>query len=171
MSAVRIVRDLGLEASLGASAKARSRARGGVHRLRVLCELAPLACGVLLMLAALPPEALASTSWATGVEAPLPANASTSTGDGGGLDSVSCASAGNCTAVGSYFYSAGHYTGQMLTETSGIWTAGVEASLPANAGTDSDGGLGSVSCASAGNCTAVGGYRGQLGPRTGAAVD
>ena len=110
------------------------------------------------MLAVLPPEALASTNWATGVEAPLPANASTSPGNGGGLQSVSCASAGNCTAVGSYFYSDGSYTGLMLTETSGTWATGVEAPLPANAGTNSNGGLSSVSCASAGNCTAVGGY-------------
>ena len=143
-----------------ASAKARSRQRGrsGGLRLRVLCGVALLACGGLLMLAALPGEALASTNWATGVEASLPANASMSSGDGGGLGSVSCASAGNCTAVGNYFYSAGHYTGQMLTETSGTWAAGIEASLPANAGTNSNGGFGSVSCASAGNCTAVGGY-------------
>jgi hypothetical protein len=62
-------RVLGLVASVGASAKAGSRARGGVHRLRVLCGLAPVARGVVLMLAALPPEALASTNWATGVQA------------------------------------------------------------------------------------------------------
>ena len=148
-------RVLGLAASVGASAKARSRARGGVHRLRVLCGLAPLACGVLLMLAALPPEALASTNWAAGVEASLPANARTNPNVF--LGSVSCASAGNCTAVGFYTDSSGHSQGLLLSETSGTWAAGVEASLPANAGTNPNVRL-SVSCASAGNCTAVGSY-------------
>ena len=239
-------RVLGLAASAGASAKARSRARGGVHRLRVLCGLASLACGVLLMLAALPPQALASTNWATGVEASLPANAGKNpdagfapvwlgvvrlggelhrrrrlrrqlgprtgaaverdvghvgdrrqgaaarkrrhkpgrqprpgvvrlggelhrrrhlrrqlrppgaafdrdlgeVGDGRrgvaarkrrheqsgrGLFSVSCASAGNCTAVGDYDASSDREQGLLLTETSGRWATGVEASLPANA--------------------------------------
>jgi hypothetical protein len=117
--------------------------------------LAPLACGVLLMLAALPPEALASTNWAAGVEASLPANARTNPNVF--LGSVSCASAGNCTAVGFYTDSSGHSQGLLLSETSGTWAAGVEASLPANAGTNPNVRL-SVSCASAGNCTAVGSY-------------
>jgi hypothetical protein len=150
-------RVLGLAASVGASAKTRSRhrARGGVHRLRVLCGLAPLACGVLLMLAALPPEALASTNSATGVEASLPANAGTN--PHAGLGSVSCASAGNCSAVGGYTDSSGHRQGLLLTETSGTWATGVEASLPANAGTNPEVSL-TISCGSAGNCTAVGSY-------------
>ncbi len=154
-------RVLGLVASVGASAKARSRARGGVHRLRVLCGLAPVACGVLLMLAAFPPGALASTNWAAGVEASLPANARTNP-EIYGL-AVSCASAGNCTAVGSYFDSLGHLQGLLLTETSGTWAAGVEPSLPANAGTNSSVSVYRVSCASAGNCTAVGGYEDSSG--------
>ena len=151
-------RVLGLAASVGASAKARSWARGGVHRLRVLSGLAPVACGVLLMLAALPAEALASTNWATGVEASLPANARTNPGILAGICSLSCASAGNCTAVGSYFDSSGHLQGVLLSETSGTWATGVQAPLPANAGTNPSASAYPVSCASAGNCTAVGGY-------------
>ena len=149
-------RVLGLAASVGASAKARSWARGGVHRFRVLSGLAPVACGVLLMLAALPAEALASTNWATGVEASLPANARTNP-DVYGL-AVSCASAGNCTGVGDYFDSSGRLQGVLLSETSGTWAAGVEPSLPANAGANPSVSVYRVSCASAGNCAAVGGY-------------
>ncbi len=108
------------------------------------------------MVAALPPEALASTNWATGVEASLPANARTNPGIEG--LAVSCASAGNCTAVGSYFDSSGHLQGVLLSETSGKWGVGVEPSLPANAGTNSSASVYRVSCASTGNCTAVGGY-------------
>ena len=110
-------RVLALAASAGASAGAGSRARGGVHRLRLLCGLASLACGVVLMLAALPPQALASTNWATGVEASLPANAGTNPDAGFApvLGSVSCASAGNCTAVGTYDDSSRHEQGLLLT--------------------------------------------------------
>jgi hypothetical protein len=118
--------------------------------------LAPLACGVLLMLAALPPEALASANWSTGVEASLPANAGTTHQAALGL--VSCTSAGNCTAIGGYEDTSRHFHALLLTETSGTWATGVEASLPANAGTNPDVSLASVSCGSAGNCTAVGSY-------------
>ena len=102
-------RVLGLAASAGARAEARSRARGGVHRVRVVCGLAPLACGVLLVLVALPSEALAAANSPAGVEAPLPANAGKN--PDAYVSSVSCASAGNCTAVGSYTDSSGHSRG------------------------------------------------------------
>jgi hypothetical protein len=160
-------RVLGLAASVGPSAEACSRARGGVHRLRVLSGLPPVACGVLLMLVAVPPQALASANLGTGVQASLPANAGKNTD--ALVNSVSCASAGNCTAVGSYTDSSGHGQGLLLSETSGRWAAGVEASLPANAGTNPDAFSDrvSVSCASAGNCTAVGGYKDSSGHQQG----
>jgi hypothetical protein len=96
-------------------------------------------------------------SWATGVEAALPAGG-TSIPDSG-VASVSCASAGNCTAVGPYYDSSGTTHGLLLTQTAGSWATGVEAALPAGASaTDPEAGAGSVSCTSAGNCTASGGY-------------
>jgi hypothetical protein len=69
----------------------------------------------------------------------------------GQFNSVSCASVGNCTAVGS---TIDGFTPQPIaaTETNGIWG-------PAVAISGSLGGLGSlasVSCTSAGNCVAVG---------------
>jgi hypothetical protein len=94
-----------------------------------------------------------SGTWANGVQAPLPANGASLRQSG----SVSCVSAGNCTAVGSYADSSGNAQGLLLTETSGTWAA-AEAALPANAGSDPGVGLASVSCVSAGNCTAVGNY-------------
>src|SRR5439155_6116727 len=45
-----------------------------------------------------------------------------------------------------------------LSETAGTWATGVEASPPANAGPDPGVSLTSVSCASVGNCGAVGNY-------------
>jgi hypothetical protein len=97
-----------------------------------------------------------SGSWATGVEATLPANAGSP--QEVTLSSVSCASAGNCTAIGSYEDGSGNSQGLLLTETSGSWATGVEATLPANAGSHPNISLSLVSCASAGNCTAVGRY-------------
>jgi hypothetical protein len=76
------------------------------------------------------------------------------------LDSVSCASAGNCTAVGEYRADSGSFEGLLLTETSGRWAAGVEATLPSNAKANGNTYVNSVSCASAGNCSAVGYYSG-----------
>lgn len=98
--------------------------------------------------------------WATGVEAVLPANAGASAAiPGAFVRQVSCASAGNCSAVGTYVDSSGNQEGLLLTEKAGSWSAAVEAALPTNAVSSNQfvqwGGL---SCASAGNCTAVGQY-------------
>ncbi len=92
----------------------------------------------------------AAASWATGVEA-LPANPPSNGVPGPGfLNSVSCASPGNCGAL---------VTGEnLLTESAGSWATGMEPSLPANAAAGSAGLLYSVSCGAAGNCSAVGQY-------------
>jgi PASTA domain-containing protein len=100
--------------------------------------------------------------WTRGVEAVLPANANPSLGVL--FTSVSCVSAGNCTAVGTYYtglggiYEDGGREGLLLTEKAGHWARGVEAVLPADAASDPVVTLSAVSCASAGNCTAVGSY-------------
>src|SRR5439155_24465831 len=97
-------------------------------------------------------------AWAAGVEATPPAGAATNPVVN--PDSVSCASAGNCSAVGSYNDNSvpSHTQGVLLTESAGTWAAGAEAALPAGAATDPGVSLGSVSCPSAGNCSAVGNY-------------
>ena len=99
----------------------------------------------------------ADGTWAAGVEAVLPANARSSD-QSVALTSVSCPSAGNCTAVGSYLDSSPSFQGLLLSETGGTWGTGVEVSLPADNQGSGGGFLNSVSCASAGNCTAVGYY-------------
>jgi hypothetical protein len=96
-------------------------------------------------------------AWAVGVEATLPAGAATNPGVF--VNSVSCASAGNCSAVGYYIDSSAQTQGVLLTESAGAWAQGVEATLPpAGAATDPLVNLSSVSCPSAGNCSAVGDY-------------
>jgi hypothetical protein len=97
-------------------------------------------------------------AWQTGVEVALPADAN-STQPTAGLTEVSCASVGNCSAVGEYGNSSGNEPGLLVTETAGTWGKGVEATLPANAAvTEQFVGLFSISCSSAGSCTAVGTY-------------
>src|SRR5439155_763647 len=100
-----------------------------------------------------------SGRWAAGIEA-SPITHETTGDYTAGSNSVSCASAGNCTAVHNYItLSPATNKGLLLSERSGRWVAATEASLPADAGTDRFVQLFSVSCASAGNCTAVGIYQ------------
>ena len=101
-------------------------------------------------------------SWAIGTEAVLPANAGAS--PQAEPAAVSCATAGNCSAVGKYVDSSGNVEGLLLNETAGHWGTGAEAILPANAGTpNANVFLNSISCPSAGNCSAVGTYDDQSG--------
>jgi hypothetical protein len=93
-------------------------------------------------------------TWGPGVEATLPANASSSSE----LLAISCPSAENCTAVGAYIASSGHWAGLMLSETAGTWDTAVEATLPANASSAPGANNYIVQCISVGNCTAVGRY-------------
>ena len=108
---------------------------------------------MLLALAAQSSEAFAA-SWAPGLEAGLPANAAST--PIAYLNSVSCASAGNCSAVGYYYDGSVSQQGLLLTETAGTWATGVEASPPANAGSNPAVHANSASCGAAGNCSAVG---------------
>jgi hypothetical protein len=116
-------------------------------------------------------------SWHAGTEPQPPAPAATK-GDrnistpGNRLSFVACASAGNCTAVGTYTdkdATAGEYP-WVLQETAGRWASGVPARLPADANAHGDSerggtapffGFTGLTCPSAGNCTAVGGYWGK----------
>ena len=121
-------------------------------------------------------------TWGAGVEPELPPNADTSPDPnqpdvGGGLEFVSCPAAGECTAVGWYTNKdAGHSVYPwVLTESGGTWSAGQDALLPADAsilgefekGPSPFFGFTGLSCPSAGNCTAVGGYEGTNGAEEG----
>jgi cytochrome c551/c552 len=78
-------------------------------------------------------------------------------GGNGALMSLSCASTGNCTAGGTYTDAAGHQQAVVVDETDGTW--GDAQEVPGTAGLNVSGAyVQSVSCASAGNCGAVGTY-------------
>jgi hypothetical protein len=106
--------------------------------------------------------------WAPGVEAQLPANASTNEGSYLypviSLGPVSCAPNGDCTAVGGYGDDHSHQFGMILSEHAGHWGPAKETPLPADAGPNPQQGnapvspMGAVACPSAGKCSAVGWY-------------
>jgi hypothetical protein len=91
------------------------------------------------------------------------------------VQSVSCASAGNCAAVGRYADTSGG-EGLLVSERDGVWGDGVEAPLPADAawGPAASRGpwrqafLSSVSCPSVGECVAVGEYQARAARSSGA---
>jgi Fibronectin type III domain len=81
------------------------------------------------------------------------------------LQAISCASAGNCTAVGSYHDANGYAEAMSVTQSGGTWGAVTPATYP----TDSSGNsieaaqpgasFTSVSCVGPGDCTAAGQFK------------
>jgi len=78
----------------------------------------------------------------------------------GSLNSVWCASRGNCVAVGARQTVAGYPQPVVVTERSGTWGRSVLAPVPGDASMtpDNGAGLASVSCSSMKDCVAVGNY-------------
>jgi hypothetical protein len=77
--------------------------------------------------------------------------------------SMSCASAGNCSAGGDYLDRSGHYQAFAVTEVSGTWRASVE--VPGTGARNKGGNaqVSTVSCGSPGRCSAGGYYTGTNG--------
>ncbi len=103
----------------------------------------------------------------------VPGSETLNSGGSAQINSVSCASAGDCTAGGNFTDSAGGTQALVVTEAGGNW--GTAQELPGSGALNSagDATVAVVSCASAGNCGIVGGYDIQLSgsglPETGEA--
>ncbi len=95
--------------------------------------------------------------WSPAIE--VPGLATLNTGGNAEVNSVSCASAGNCTAGGDYADRHGHGQGFVAAEQNGVWSPAIKVPGLATLNTGRDAEVNSVSCASAGNCTAGGNYR------------
>jgi hypothetical protein len=96
--------------------------------------------------------------WRRAIE--VPGSEILNAGGGATVYSVSCPSAGNCAAVGHYTDGSGLSQAFVVSETNGTWGKAIE--VPGTAGLNKLGisiGPDFVSCASAGNCAGVGGYR------------
>ena len=98
----------------------------------------------------------AGGTWGTATE--VPGTAALNTGGSAAVNSVSCASAGNCSAGGSYLDGPDHGQAFVVSEVGGTWGTAIE--VPGTAALNTGGGaaVNSVSCASAGNCSAGGSY-------------
>jgi hypothetical protein len=93
-----------------------------------------------------------------GTAQPVPSLAALNQGGAAAVSSVSCASAGNCSAAGYYTDGAGHQQVFVLSETNGTWGTAVQAPGSGKLNADGYALVNSVSCGSAGNCVAVGQY-------------
>jgi hypothetical protein len=107
-------------------------------------------------------------TWKNAIE--VPGLAALNQGKNAYATSVSCASAGNCTAGGTYLDSAKHNQAFVVSEVNGTW--GAARQVPGTATLNSGGYafVQSVSCASAGKCSAGGGYTGSAGNRQAFAI-
>ena len=76
------------------------------------------------------------------------------------VNSISCSSAGNCSAAGFYQDNAG-YQAFVVDEVGGTWGAAQEVAGALN--TQNGASVSSISCSSAGNCSAGGQYRDSAG--------
>jgi hypothetical protein len=95
-------------------------------------------------------------TWRAAIEAP--GLAALNKGGNAEINSISCASAGNCSAGGDYRDGSGHTQAFVAGETNGTWRAAIEVPGTAALNLGGNATLGSVSCASAGNCGAGGFY-------------
>jgi len=90
----------------------------------------------------------------------IPGSAALNTGGYAQVSSVSCASAGNCSAGGYYTDSRGYEQLMVVNEVNGTWHDAIEIPGTAALNLGDNVGVSSVSCASAGNCSAGGWYMG-----------
>jgi hypothetical protein len=95
--------------------------------------------------------------WHTAIE--VPGSGALNKGGHANLSSVSCASAGNCSAGGYYTNRSGHAQAFVVSEVSGRWRTAREAPGTGALNVRGNADVSSVSCASAGNCSAGGAYR------------
>jgi hypothetical protein len=105
--------------------------------------------------------AVSDGTWGQAKE--VPGTAALNAGGQAGIASVSCASAGNCSAGGSYEDASGHAQAFVAGEVDGMWGQAKEVPGTATLNSGGDAGVLSVSCASAGNCSAGGEYEGTSG--------
>ena len=99
---------------------------------------------------------LSSHVWGAAEE--VPGTAALNRGGAAEIGSVSCSSAGNCSAGGAYTDSSGRGQAFVVNQVNGTWHTAIE--VPGTAALNKGGvaGVASVSCASAGNCSAGGHY-------------
>ena len=114
-----------------------------------------IACSLSLL--ALPAAAMSTAPrWQSAKVVSLPSGA---TGlPNGFLPALSCPSAGNCSAGGAYSESSGSVQGRLLSEVKGVWKTPTRLVPPSRADADPSLTINALSCATTGNCAAVGSF-------------
>lgn len=105
--------------------------------------------------------------WHTARE--IPGTAALNEGGNAQGVSISCPSAGNCTATGGYYNASGAQQPFVVSEVNGRWRTATQVTGIAAPGTGAM--IWSVSCASAGNCSAGGDYTDTNGAQQAFMVD
>jgi hypothetical protein len=96
-------------------------------------------------------------TWGTAIE--VPGTAALNQAGNADISSVSCASAGNCSAGGYYWDGSDHFQAFVVSQVNGTWGTAIEVPGTAALNQGGNASISSVSCASAGNCSAGGQYR------------
>jgi hypothetical protein len=96
-------------------------------------------------------------TWRTATR--LPGVAALNAGGNAQVTAVSCASAGDCGAVGGYTDGSGHAQAFVASEMNGTWRTAEEVPGLAALNAGGNAAIASVSCASAGHCGAAGRYK------------
>ena len=122
--------------------------------------VAPLASGSAAASTSAVAASLGGPVWGTAIE--VPGTAALNRGGDAVINSVSCASAGNCSAAGDYADSSGHQV-FVVSQGGGTWHTAIEVPGTAALNRGGQARVNSVSCAAAGNCSAGGRYLGSSG--------
>jgi hypothetical protein len=115
----------------------------------------------IITLALSVPAGAALPAWSTAKAVALPSGAKGI--PDGFLPTLTCVSAGNCEAGGSYTNANNQVEGLILNETNGVWTAPTTLIAPAGAAADPGVTIYALSCGSVGNCSAAGNYEDHAG--------
>jgi len=102
--------------------------------------------------------AVGETNGTWGNAKEVPGTAALNTGGDAAIAAVSCASAGNCGAGGVYTDGSHHRQAFVVSEANGTWDAAQQVPGTAALNTGGNAAIISVSCASAGKCSAGGRY-------------
>ena len=104
-------------------------------------------------------HASSTTTYQTAVPATFATGVQNLSNPYAGFNAISCASAGNCTVAGQFEDAAGYNEAFTQSETNGVWGTSAPATFaPGVQNASPDDNFSAISCASAGNCTAVGGF-------------
>ena len=101
-------------------------------------------------------QLMTAGTWATAVPVVLPAGSESVASPDSWFSSISCASAGNCTAAGVFTDVQGRNRGMVATMVAGVWATAIPFSSADESVLGPDSFVADVSCPAADGCVAVG---------------